>query len=51
MTRGEFLKSLSDQELALYLYLNSKYTRLGKKRITEWVTEEITEDEIKKVRD
>lgn len=52
MTRGEFMKSLSDVDLAVYLYFNSKHTRLGYKRLTAWVLEEVDEQiEINKLKE
>lgn len=47
MTRSEFIRSLSDEELAMYLYLNKKHTRLGLRRLTEWLAEEIKTKEDK----
>ena len=41
MTRGEYIRSLSDEDLALYLYLNKKDTGMGYKKITTWVKEEV----------
>lgn len=41
MTRSEFIRSLSDEELALYLYINKKHTSLGLRRLTEWLAEEL----------
>ena len=41
MTRGEYMRLLTDEELAMYLYLNKSNTRLGYKKLTIWVKEEI----------
>lgn len=48
MTRGEYIRSLPDEELALYLYHNKKQTGLGMRKIAEWVKEEIKPEEEKK---
>ncbi|MFH5834583.1 hypothetical protein ACHAL6_00735 [Proteiniclasticum sp. C24MP] len=45
MNRAEYIRRLSDEELAMYLYHNKKSTGLGYKRITEWVKEEVKPEE------
>lgn len=45
MKRADYIRMLSNEELALYLYFNKKKTGLGIKRITEWVNEEINPEE------
>lgn len=45
MNRADLIKKLSPDELALYLYLNSKATSKGLKKLKEWTKEEIDLDE------
>lgn len=39
--RVEYIRSLSDEDMVLYIYLNSKHFIKGMKRLTEWLQEEI----------
>lgn len=48
MKRAEYIRKLSDEDLALYLYLNKKHTGMGYKKITTWVNEEIRPEDEKK---
>ena len=49
MTRGEYIRSLPDNELPLYLYLNRiSKDSLSIRKIAEWVEEEIKPEEEKK---
>ena len=44
MTRAEYIKSLEDDEMAEYLYINNKHTRQGLKRLTFWLFEKVNEN-------
>lgn len=39
--RADYIRSLSDDDLMLYIYHNSRYFSKGMKRLTEWLQEEI----------
>ena len=39
--RADYIRSLSDEDLMLYIYHNSRYFSKGMKRLTEWLQEEI----------
>lgn len=41
MKRADYIRSLSDEELKMYIYHNSRYFTKGMKRLTEWLLEEI----------
>ena len=45
VNRADLIKKLSPDELALYLYLNSKATSKGLKKLKEWTKEEVDSDE------
>lgn len=39
--RADYIRSLSDEDLMLYIYHNSRYFSKGMKRLTEWLQEEV----------
>jgi hypothetical protein len=41
MKRADYIRSLSDEDLMLYIYHNSRYFSKGMKRLAEWLQEEI----------
>lgn len=45
MTRGDYIRSLSDTDLAMYLYFNKSSTRLGYKKLIDWIKEEVKPEE------
>ncbi|GEM_PF-1903967 len=42
--RADYIRSLSDEDLMMYIYRNSRYFTKGMKRLTEWLQEEIEVD-------
>lgn len=48
MKRAEYIRKLSDEELAMYLYYNKNSTRLGYKKLIDWIKEEINPEEERK---
>ena len=39
--RADYIRSLGDEDLMMYIYQHSRYFTKGMKRLTEWLLEEI----------
>lgn len=51
MTRFEFMKTLNLEQMQMFLYFNKPHTRLGMKRILEWLDGEIEQKEVDLVKE